>query len=151
MTWTPRPISAKMDGLQQAATVASATVRFSMSTLPTYAPYVTISAAVRLGELHVSDQPGSQHSLPINLFLRARRRRARATIVPQHSSQSPSGLGCLAPLNSVFKLISPQTAPEFNLINNPRGTSCFSNDTMATLLDNHNPQLWLEVLHSGLQ
>jgi len=43
----------------------------------------------------------------------------------------------VAPLNSVYKLISPQTAPkEFNLINNPLGTVCFSRPTMASLLEN---------------
>jgi phospholipase C len=57
-------------------------------------------------------------------------------------SENPSGLGCLAPLNSIYKLISPHTAPnEFNLINNPLGTVCFSHDTMATLLDQHTPKL----------
>ena len=44
--------------------------------------------------------------------------------------------GCLAPLNTVYELISPQTAPkEFDLINNPLGTVCFSRPTMASLLD----------------
>jgi phospholipase C len=51
-------------------------------------------------------------------------------------------LGCLTPLNTVYRLISPQTAPnEFNLSNNPLGTVCFTLDTMATLLDQHKPQL----------
>jgi phospholipase C len=50
-------------------------------------------------------------------------------------AENPSGLGCLAPLNSVYRLIDPQTAPkEFNLINNSLGTVCFSHPTMASLL-----------------
>ena len=57
---------------------------------------------------------------------------ANATFV----AENPSGLGCLAPLNSVYRLIDPQTAPEeFKLINNPLGTVCFSHPTMASLLD----------------
>lgn len=52
-------------------------------------------------------------------------------------AENPNGKGCVAPLNAVYKLISPQTAPhEFNLINNPLGTVCFSRQTMATLLEN---------------
>ena len=51
-------------------------------------------------------------------------------------AENPGGLGCLAPLNAVYKLISPQSAPkEFNLINNPQGTTCFSRYTMASLLE----------------
>jgi phospholipase C len=54
-------------------------------------------------------------------------------------AENPSGLGCLAPLNAAYKLISPQTAPnEFNLLNNPLGTVCFSHPTMASLLDSNN-------------
>jgi phospholipase C len=50
--------------------------------------------------------------------------------------------GCLSPLNATYRLISPQTAPnEINRRNNPLGTTCFTHDTMATLLDQHNPQL----------
>jgi phospholipase C len=57
-------------------------------------------------------------------------------------TENPSGLGCLAPLNAVYNLISPQTAPnEFNLINNPLGTTCFSHPTMASLLDS-NSHTW---------
>ena len=60
-------------------------------------------------------------------------------------ADNPSPLnpvGCLAPLNSVYLLISPQTAPEESkLINNPLGTECYSHDTMVTLLDKHTPKL----------
>jgi len=51
-------------------------------------------------------------------------------------AENPSGLGCLAPLNAIYKLIDPASAPnEFNLVNNPKGTVCFSHPTMASLLD----------------
>jgi phospholipase C len=57
-------------------------------------------------------------------------------------AERTSGRGCLAPLNYVYPMISPESAPgTFDLINNPLGTVCFSHDTMATLLDNHNPPL----------
>ncbi|HXR16584.1 MAG TPA: alkaline phosphatase family protein [Terriglobales bacterium] len=53
-----------------------------------------------------------------------------------------SAQGCLAPLNAIYKLVSPKSAPnEYNLVNNPLGTVCFTHDTMATLLDSHIPQL----------
>jgi phospholipase C len=52
-------------------------------------------------------------------------------------AENPSGMGCLAGLNSVYYVIDPAHAPdEFKLINNPLGTTCFSRDTMATLLEN---------------
>jgi len=36
-------------------------------------------------------------------------------------AENPSGLGCLAPLNAIYKLIDPASAPnEFNLVNNPK-------------------------------
>jgi phospholipase C len=66
-------------------------------------------------------------------------------------AENPTGLGCLAPLNSVYDLISPQTAPEeFNLINNPLGTVCFTRDTMATLLDEHSPPLTWKYYTPGI-
>jgi phospholipase C len=58
---------------------------------------------------------------------------AQATFV----AENPSGLGCLAPLNAVYNLIDPATAPkEYDLINNPLGTVCFSHDTLANELEN---------------
>ena len=50
--------------------------------------------------------------------------------------------GCLTPLNAVYDFISPQTAPdEYTETNNPLGTFCFNHDSMATLLDQHDPPL----------
>lgn len=50
--------------------------------------------------------------------------------------------GCLSPLNAVWEMISPQTAPNlFELVNSPLGTTCFTHDTVATLLDHHKPRL----------
>lgn len=49
---------------------------------------------------------------------------------------NPSGLGCLAPLNAIVELIDPASAPgEYEWLNNPRGTICFTDDTMASLLE----------------
>src|SRR5580704_2303456 len=101
------------------------------------APYVTM--AQQYGWANFMFQTNQGPSTPAHQFIFA------GTSAPTASDDSaatfvaenPSGLGCLAPLNSVFKLISPQTAPkEFNLINNPLGTVCFSRPTMATLLEN---------------
>ncbi len=51
-------------------------------------------------------------------------------------AENPSGLGCLAPLNSIYRVIDPVHAPgEYNLINNPLGTVCFSHKTLPTLLE----------------
>ena len=57
-------------------------------------------------------------------------------------AENPNGLGCLSPLNSDFRMIDPARAPlEFDLVNNPRGTTCFSHDTMASLLE-QNQYRW---------
>ena len=57
-------------------------------------------------------------------------------------AENPGPRGCLAPLDAVYLLIAPQSAPkEFKLINNPLGKVCFSRETMATLLDKHDPKL----------
>jgi phospholipase C len=99
-------------------------------------PYVTL--AQQYGWANFMFQTNQGPSTPSHQFIFA------GTSAPSASddnsaifvAENPSGLGCLAPLNAVFKLISPQTAPkEFNLINNPQGTGCFNNNTMATLLE----------------
>lgn len=60
---------------------------------------------------------------------------ANATFV----AMNPVTGGCLSALNAIYRLVSPQTAPNmFNLINNPLGTVCFSHPTMASLLDQYN-------------
>jgi phospholipase C len=59
---------------------------------------------------------------------------AAATFV----AENPGGLGCLAPSSAAYELIDPAHAPdEFELLNDPLGTVCFSRDTMATLLTNN--------------
>jgi phospholipase C len=53
-----------------------------------------------------------------------------------------SGLGCLEPLDAVYLMIDPARAPlEFHLVNNPQGTTCFSHETMASLLE-RNQHHW---------
>jgi phospholipase C len=56
-------------------------------------------------------------------------------------AENGSNRGCLSPLNAMYELIDPQHLAEFDLVNNPLGTLCFSHDTMATLLDNHVPPI----------
>jgi phospholipase C len=131
----------KMDGLSS-SNCSVGKCSFEYVNPSDVAPYVTM--AQQYGWANFMFQTNQGPSTPAHQFIFA------GTSAPSASAdnaatfvaENPSGLGCLAPLTAVFKLISPQTAPnEFNLVNNPAGTGCFSNDTMATLLDNHNPQL----------
>jgi len=100
-------------------------------------PYITL--AQQYGWANSMFQTNQGPSAPAHQFLfggtsaASASDDANATFV----AENPSGLGCVAPLNSVYELISPQTAPkEFQLINNPLGTVCFSRSTMASLLEN---------------
>jgi len=53
-------------------------------------------------------------------------------------SENNGVLGCLSPLNSIYLMIDPARAPgQFDLVNNPQGTTCFSHDTMASLLEQY--------------
>ena len=131
----------KMDGLSS-SNCSTGKCSFEYVNPADVAPYVTM--AQQYGWANFMFQTNQGPSTPAHQFIFA------GTSAPSASddnaatfvAENPSGLGCLAPLNAVFKLISPQTAPkEFSLINNPMGTGCFNHDTMATLLDNHNPQL----------
>jgi phospholipase C len=131
----------KMDGLSSSGCSAGA-CSFEYVNPSDVAPYVTL--AQQYGWANFMFQTNQGPSAPAHQFIFG------GTSAPSASDDSlatfvtenPSGLGCLAPLNAVYKLISPQTAPhEFDLINNPLGTVCFTHDTMATLLDNHDPKL----------
>ncbi len=106
------------------------------------APYVTM--AQQYGWANFMFQTNQGSSTPAHQFLFA------GTSAPSTGddrnavfvADTPGGLGCLAPLNSMYPMISPRSAPnEFSLINNPLGTVCFSHETMATLLENHSPPL----------
>ena len=67
---------------------------------------------------------------------------AQATFVSNNPDPNGSGGGCLAALGEIYYLISPQTWPEeYQLVNDPLGTFCFSHATMATLLDNNQPAI----------
>ena len=103
------------------------------------APYVKM--AQQYGWANLMFQTNQGPSAPAHQFIFA------GTSAPTEAddrnatfvAENPDGLGCLAPLNAVYNLISPQTAPkEFHLINNPLGTVCFSHPTMASLLDSNN-------------
>ena len=53
-------------------------------------------------------------------------------------TENTDGRGCLDILNAVYRMIDPARAPlQFDLIDNPLGTTCFSHETMASLLDQH--------------
>ena len=131
----------KMDGLSSTGCSAGA-CSFEYVNPSDVAPYITM--AQRYGWANFMFQTNQGPSAPAHQFIFG------GTSAPSADddeaatfvAENPSGLGCLAPLNAVFKLISPLTAPnEFKLINNPLGTVCFTRDTMATLLENHNPRL----------
>lgn len=50
--------------------------------------------------------------------------------------------GCLMPLNGPYDLVTPQTWPNWTIEkNNPLGSTCFSHDSVPTLLDQHTPPL----------
>ena len=53
-------------------------------------------------------------------------------------AENTDGRGCLDSLNAEYSMIDPARAPsEFALVNNPLGTTCFSHETMASLLEQH--------------
>jgi phospholipase C len=67
---------------------------------------------------------------------------AEATFVSNNPDPNGADGGCLAPLGEIYWLISPQSWPEeYQLVNDPLGTFCFSHATMATLLDNNQPAI----------
>jgi phospholipase C len=102
------------------------------------APYLTM--AQQYGWANFMFQTNQGPSTPAHQFIFA------GTSAPSAAddqaalfvAEQYNGLGCLAPRNWVYKLISPQTAPEeLTLLNNPLGTVCFSHPTMASLLDSN--------------
>jgi phospholipase C len=131
----------KMDGLSS-SNCSTGKCSFEYVKPADVAPYVTM--AQQYGWANFMFQTNQGPSTPAHQFIFAGTSALTASDdnTATFLAENPSGLGCLAPLNAVFKLISPQTAPkEFSLINNPMGTGCFNHDTMATLLDNHSPRL----------
>jgi phospholipase C len=107
------------------------------TTTPTIYPYLYI--AQNYGWANRMFQTNQGPSAPAHQFLFGGTSAPSATDDAQavFVSENHSGLGCLAVLNSKYHLIDPAHAPfEFDLLNNPLGTMCFSRDTMATLLEN---------------
>jgi phospholipase C len=107
------------------------------TTTPTIYPYLYL--AQNFGWANLMFQTNQGPSAPAHQFLfggtsaPSAADDAAATFI----SENPSGLGCLAPLNSVYHAIDPAHAPfEFDLTNNPRGTVCFSRETLSTLIEN---------------
>jgi phospholipase C len=131
----------KMDGLTS-SNCAAGNCSFEYVNPADVAPYITL--AQQYGWANFMFQTNQGPSTPAHQFIFA----GTSAFSPSDdsnaifNSENPSALGCLAPLNSVFKLISPQSAPnETNLVNNPMGTGCSTSNTMATLLEQHKPSL----------
>jgi phospholipase C len=131
----------KMDGLSSSG-CSTGECSFEYVNPADVAPYVTM--AQRYGWANFMFQTNQGPSAPAHQFIFG------GTSAPSASddnaatfvAENPNGPGCLAPLNSRYFLISPQTAPkELLLRTNPLGTLCFTRDTLATLLDNHSPPL----------
>jgi phospholipase C len=139
----------KMDGLGSGG-CNSGTCSFEYVNPSDVAPYITL--AQQYGWANFMFQTNQGPSSPSHQFIFG------GTSAPSASddnaatfvAENGSGQGCLAPLDVVYNLISPQTAPgEFKLVNNPLGTVCFTHDTMATLLDTHNPPLSWKYYTAG--
>jgi phospholipase C len=111
------------------------------TTTPTIYPYLYM--AQNFGWANRMLQTNQGPSAPAHQFLFAGTSApsaaddAAAVFVTENPS---SGLGCLAALDGVYSLIDPARAPqEYGLVNNPLGTTCFSHETMASLLEqNHH-------------
>jgi len=116
-------------------------------------PYVTL--AQRYGWANFMFQTNQGPSTPAHEFLfagtsaRDSADDAAATFVAENPGSTSVG-GCLAPLNALYKVISPATAPyESQTVNSPLGTFCFSHQTLASLLDGHNPPLTWKYYNPG--
>lgn len=108
------------------------------TTQPTIYPYLFM--AQKFGWANRMFQTNQGPSAPAHQFLFA------GTSAPSAAddaaavfvSENNGVVRCLSPLNSVYKMIDPARAPlQYNLVNNPLGTTCFSHDTMASLLEQH--------------
>jgi phospholipase C len=140
----------KMDGLSSTG-CGTNTCSFQYVNPSDVAPYVTM--AKQYGWANFMFQTNQGPSAPAHQFIFGGTSAPSAVddAEARFVAENPPGLGCLAPLDAVYLLISPQSAPkEFKLINNPLGTVCFSRETMATLLDKHNPKLSWKYYTPGL-
>lgn len=103
---------------------------------PTIYPYLYM--AQNFGWANAMFQTNQGPSSPAHQFLFAGTSAptAAADEAALFVAENPSGRGCLEELNGVYFLIDPSHAPlEYKLLNNPLGTTCFSHETMASLLD----------------
>jgi len=74
---------------------------------------------------------------------------AAATFVSNNPNNG-TGTGCLATLDEINWVVSPQSWPTENQwYNDPLGTFCIQHDSMATLLDNHQPPLSWKYYANG--
>jgi phospholipase C len=110
------------------------------TTTPTIYPYLFM--AQNFGWANRMFQTNQGPSAPAHQFLFA------GTSAPSAAddeaavfvAENPlTGLGCLEGLDAVYLLIDPARAPrEFDMVNSPPGTTCFSHETMASLLERNN-------------
>lgn len=112
------------------------------TTMPTIYPYLYM--AQNFGWANEMFQTNQGPSSPAHQFLFAGTSAPSATAdeAAVFVAENPDGRGCLDTLNAVYKLIDPSVAPgEYRLVNNPLGTTCFSHETMASLLE-ANQHTW---------
>jgi phospholipase C len=103
---------------------------------PTIYPYLYM--AQTFGWANRMFQTNQGPSAPAHQFLFAGTSAPSAADDAAAVFVSANGVGCLSPLNWVYLMIDPARAPgEFDLVNNPRGTTCFSHETMASILEQH--------------
>jgi phospholipase C len=135
----------KMDGLDSVSLckpVANNNCPFQYVIPSDVAPYITM--VQQYGWANYMFQTNQGPSTPAHQVIfsgtaaRTAEEDSEATFI---FSLEPLG-GCLTPVNAEYDLISPQTWPNgFTAKNDPVGSTCFTHDTMATLLDGHTPPL----------
>ncbi len=106
---------------------------------PTIYPYLYM--AQNFGWANRMYQTNQGPSTPAHQYLFAGTS-APSALADAHAefvSENPSGLGCLAPLGAIYYITDPAHAPgSYQWVNDPLGSSCFSHETMASVLERYN-------------
>jgi len=108
------------------------------------APYLTIAQQYGWANYMFQTNQGPTEPAHQFIFAGTSAPSASADAMGIFISENGSALssGCLAPQGDQYWAISPQTAPRgFSYVNQLLGTVCFTHQTMASLLDNHQPPL----------
>jgi phospholipase C len=128
----------KMDGLTSIG-CKSGKCSFAYVDPSDVAPYITM--AQQYGWANFMFQTNQGPSTPAHQFIFG------GTSAPSAADDAAATFitelgplyGCLTPVHTVYAMISPATAPiEYSATNYPLGSTCFTRDTMATLLDGQN-------------